>query len=64
MLKKNNKNPIEKTLYAYFPGHHHQAVAAWISEVSYYDALYMHLDDMVDGVNEKIESLKLNGLIK
>ena len=55
-MKKQSRSPVEKTLYSYFPKEHHHAVAEWISEVSDYDALYMHLDEMVDGVKKKIKS--------
>ena len=60
-MKKQSRSPVEKTLYSYFPKEHHRAVAEWISEVSDYDALYMHLDDMVDGVIKKIKNEDLNG---
>ena len=59
-MEKKSRSPVEKTLYSYFPKEHHHAVAEWISEVSYYDALYMHLDDMVDGVKKKIKNEDLN----
>ena len=63
-MKKHAKTPVEKTLYGYFPKEHHHTVAEWISEVSDYDALYMHLEDMVDGVNKKIESQKLKWMLR
>ena len=54
-MQEQFKTPVEKTLYSYFPKEYHHAVAEWISEVSDYDALYMHLDEMVDGVKKKIK---------
>ena len=60
MIKKPARTPVEKTLYAHFPEEHHHLVAEWILEVSDYDALYMHLDDMVNGVHEKIKKSKID----
>ena len=59
-MQEQFKTPVEKTLYSHFPKEYHHAVAEWISEVSDYDALYMHLDDMVDGVKKKIKNKDLN----
>ena len=55
---KQLETPIGKALYEYFPLKDHHAVESWILKNSGYDAMYMHLSDMVEGVKEELKKKK------
>jgi hypothetical protein len=57
---KQLNTPIGKTLYEYFPVKDHHAVESWILKNSGYDAFYMHLSEMVEGVKEELKIIKLS----
>ena len=56
---KQLETPIGKALYEYFPEKDHHAVESWILKNSGYDAMYMHLSDMVEGVEKELKSKKV-----
>ena len=55
---KQLQTPVGKALYEYFPIRNHHAVESWILKNSGYDAIYMHLSDMVEGVREEIDRIE------